>query len=199
MELPFQWDDGKFISPFVASSADALEVLAAWVKDSPLFQLRRSGSLRLTDLGCGDGAALLSLSAALLRTPRGTIDHADVPPLQLTVVGLDLDGELVLTARRRAAAMTVPPPHRLHCTFETADVRHLEVARYFPFSEAGGHVLFLYLLPEGLDAIRATLLEIFLRVGLLVSNRWEVPFLAKWKLTQLQGLHLYRYVEDGPT
>ncbi|RNF10268.1 hypothetical protein TraAM80_01611 [Trypanosoma rangeli] len=138
MELPFQWADGKFISPFVASSTDALEVLAAWVKDSLLFQLRRGGSLGLTDLGCGDGAALLLLSAALLRTSRGTSDYADVPPpLQLTLVGLDLDGGLVLTARRRAAAMAAPPPHRLHCTFETADVRHLEVERYFPCSEAG--------------------------------------------------------------
>ncbi|RNF27575.1 uncharacterized protein Tco025E_00136, partial [Trypanosoma conorhini] len=117
MELPFQWDDGKFISPFVASSADALAALAAWMKDSPLLQLQHGGALRLTDLGCGDGAALLSLSAALC-APQGAGDHSDdVAPLQLTVVGLDLDEELVLAARRRAAALTVPPPHRLHCTF----------------------------------------------------------------------------------
>ncbi|EAN93139.1 hypothetical protein C3747_248g17 [Trypanosoma cruzi] len=196
MELPFQWDDGNFISPFLASGDDTLRVLAAWLNDSPLLRFQHGGALRLTDLGCGDGSALLSLSAGLF-TLRGASGCRDVSPLQLTAVGLDLDEELILAARRRAEAVIVPPPHRLHCVFETADVRQLDAAQYFPLSESSRHVLFVYLLPEGLEAIREKLLEIISRVALLVSNRWEVPFLARWKRVKLQNLHLYQYVGDG--
>ncbi|KEG08822.1 hypothetical protein DQ04_06381000, partial [Trypanosoma grayi] len=128
LELPFQWDDGNFISPFVSSSDDAVAALAAWMHDSPLLPPHKD-ALRLTDLGCGDGQALFALSANLFSL-RGGSSHGDASPLQLTVVGLDLDETLVNAAQQRAGSTVVVPPHQLRCVFESVDVRHCDVDRY---------------------------------------------------------------------
>ncbi|KAG8341634.1 CheR methyltransferase SAM binding domain [Trypanosoma vivax] len=191
LDLPFQWDDGVCVSPFVASTELSMEMLAQWL-DNP-SRLGNTHTLAVTDLGCGNGSALLALSSALFKL-RG-----EVRPLNLSIVGIDIDASLIEAAKQAAAAATttmtttIPSLHCFKCTFEVADLCQLVVEQYFPREEAAGHVLFLYLLPEALDIIRETLLEALQRVCFLVSNRWEVPFLSQWRVTSVGTLHIYSY------
>ncbi|ORC89126.1 uncharacterized protein TM35_000131300 [Trypanosoma theileri] len=199
LDLPFQWDDGKFISPFVASSDEALAELSTWMFNAlllPFKQQQSSATLRLTDLGCGDGHALLSLCAHLFLRWGTNEDSPNASSLQMSVAGLDLDETLIDLAKQRVPSLLVSPPNHLHCVFEVADVRHCEVEQYFPLDERCSHVLFLYLLPEGLEIIRDKLLQAFRRVQFVVSNRWEVPFLSKWKVAELQRMHVYHYSDE---
>ncbi|AAZ13107.1 hypothetical protein, conserved [Trypanosoma brucei brucei TREU927] len=188
LELPFQWDDGTCISPFVATSNNTLVALSKWLHDVVL-QHGENNSLRLTDLGCGDGAALLQLCCELFLLQTKSC------PLHLIAVGVDIDESLITDARRAAAdaVAKVPSPHQLQHDFAVADLRGVAVDEYFPLSETDSHVLFLYLLPEALNIIRDKLLEVIQRVRFVVSNRWDIPFFSNWKIGQLHTLNVYSY------
>nr|CCD14360.1 unnamed protein product [Trypanosoma congolense IL3000] len=192
LDLPFQWDDGTCISPFVPTTGDSVVELAAWI-DRSVLPRSSTCTMRVTDLGCGDGTPLLVLCAELFsgRGPKY--------PLEVMAVGFDIDEGLVAKAKRAAdeAASVVPPPHILRHNFAVADLRETDIEKYFPVDEADGHVLFLYLLPDALEIIREMLLKVIRRVRMLVSNRWDLPFLCEWKVGQLNTLHIYCYNDEA--
>lgn len=98
MDLPFQWDDGRFVSPFVASSEGYLAPVSDWILRHLLLPTleryvgardARHGSrdqlgqaeqprvvvhMRLADLGCGDGSALFFLCQHLARAWQARVN-----------------------------------------------------------------------------------------------------------------------------
>lgn len=114
-DLPFQWDDGKFVSPFVRSSQESLNALAVFLaprireaerqadslhetveststecKRRSTKHHRREVVVRVTDLGCGDGMVVLELVRTLPALLLGAAAPAGAPiPSSSLVVGAD--------------------------------------------------------------------------------------------------------------
>ncbi|CUI14083.1 Hypothetical protein, putative [Bodo saltans] len=108
-ELPFQWDDGTFVSPFVRSSGESLQdvggFLAAFLikKIAHLAENHHTAvEVTVTDLGCGDGQALFDLCPTI---SSAIINHNEVTvPVTVFGRGVDLDEGLVDIANQRIDA-----------------------------------------------------------------------------------------------
>ncbi|CAD2220803.1 hypothetical protein AGDE_00759 [Angomonas deanei] len=209
MELPFQWDDGNFISPFVRSTEEDMRLLVQHLYDTvwgPQILKSNHGStfrLRMVDLGCGDGAALLFLYQSL--TQLWKAQHStDGKVLVVEVCGIDLDEELVEQACASAQETPESTAVKVSFVFRTEDVRYCSLDQYFPKFEATAGdgtdvvlqpLLFLYLLPEALEALEKYISEIMNdRHHIVVSNRWTIPYFPETQLTVLEHhIHVYRH------
>lgn len=190
-ELPFQWDDGVFISPFVASSNETAAAVARWVHERYLYSSSPK-ALRLIDLGCGDGAALF-----------GTAEALNSLGVSVQATGIELDEGLV--AKAEAEAATRGGPGRSF-RFLCADIQTLNLDLYFPLPPAGSAetepptVLFLYLLPEALAVLEDSLTRILKeRRTVIISNRWSIPYFSSYqKTTEEESVRDLFYVYAFP-
>jgi SAM-dependent methyltransferase len=155
-DLPFQWDDGRFVSPFVESTAATIDALCHVVLPTILGRggdrtaagaaADTDDCFTFVDLGCGDGRVVAGVAA---RFPH------------CTAVGIDLDEALIAAAcaDERYAAWG----DRLHfvvgdivdASRTAAPTTHVErghaAARAWVQS---ADVIFCYLLPEALVTMR---------------------------------------------
>ncbi|AIN98612.1 hypothetical protein LPMP_231630 [Leishmania panamensis] len=232
-DLPFQWDDGNFISPFEAASEADMEAFAEWLTACYLSSIVHNSStssrnradqlcavpwpyeMRLTDLGCGDATAVLSLAQHLRKNwcdLQSTTDDAPPPdhavPLHIIVTGIDLDDALLDTAAANASvfSVTVASPSSLPVSIEThilsQDLRTIDVDVHFPRCVQGGadsfypstrppYVLYMYLLPDALALLREKLVDILERGWVVASNRWPIPGLEASLQACAGHVHIY--------
>jgi SAM-dependent methyltransferase len=192
--MPFQWEGGNFISPYLSTSDDTIgaviaqcrSVLAAGAAatDGGSSALRPS----IADVGCGDGRVVAAVCAAC----------------DMDGVGYDLDEELVDKAQEMFGRHS---EGRLR--FQACDV--LTCA---PQVFTRHTVLYFYLLDEALLAIRGHVeaatahwgsgiavaddgstedaVASLSRVRCVMSNRWPIPYLEKYLQPSVHpGLHVY--------
>lgn len=214
-DFPFQWDDGNFISPFVAASADDMKAFAAWLTQRYLTALRgasrRPLEMRVTDLGCGDAAAVLALAQYLHRgwTELQATAGADaVPntPLRLLVTGVELDETLLVQAEENASvfahtvAAATSSPLAVETHFVNADIRSADLDVYFPrrlphpsssVAASLPYVLYMYLLPDALEMLREKLEEVLQRGWVVASNRWPIPGMEAALKDCVGHVHVY--------
>ncbi|CBZ27303.1 conserved hypothetical protein [Leishmania mexicana MHOM/GT/2001/U1103] len=232
-DLPFEWEDGSCISPFVASSEADTEAFAAWVTErylTPIVQHITASSrgcegqlcatsqpceMRLTDLGCGDATAALSLVQHLRKgwcNLQGATDDAPSPDgaacLRITLTGIDLDDALLDTAAANASAFTAAAalPLSSLVSVEThilsQDIRTADLNVCFPRCVQGGtascsaptrppYVLYMYLLPDALALLREKLVDIMERGWVVASNRWPIPGLEAFLRDRAGHVHIY--------
>ncbi|CAJ04977.1 conserved hypothetical protein [Leishmania major strain Friedlin] len=232
-DLPFQWDDGNCISPFVASSEADTEAFAAWLTErylSPIVQHITASSrgcahqlcavsqpheMRLTDLGCGDAAAALTLVQHLRKgwcTLQGATADAPSPDgascLRILLTGIDLDDALLDTAAANMSAFTAAAASPLSSlvSIEThllsQDIRAADLNVCFPRCVQGGaasfcaptrppYVLYMYLLPDALALLREKLVDIMERGWVVASNRWPIPGLEAFLRDRAGNVHIY--------
>ena len=176
-ELPFGWDDGKFVSPFVTSGPESTLQLVEILQDvalcGPLATLQKC---RIVDLGCGDGTVL----------------HAAVTNISwLSAVGYDLDESLIAKAQAQ---------------FGSDDRLRFEVADFvdsFESIASRTDVVFAYLLPEALEILRPGVLKATSHWGgaasgaaaspiqCIISNRWDIPYLEPFLVSSVGHLNVY--------
>lgn len=200
-ELPFQWDDGTFVSPFVRSSGDTLQEVGQFIGQ---FLERRISSeaavqpieIVVTDLGCGDGHALFEL-CPVIAAHLGRICTAE-KNISIRARGVDLDEELIGVANARqppeeqrqtktSETSSCVVPVRYH--FEVADIcdmRPDDVASPCAHNNGGGggvtttiHVVFVFLLTTALEQLKSLVLSLLPRVEFFISNSWSVPYLQE--------------------
>ena len=161
-ELPFQWDDGRFISPFVSTGDSAVVELVRVLEEHQLT----GGGNTMVDLGCGDGKVLLGAASKL-------------PSLRC--IGFDLDEELVERANSKGASLP-------NAGFQTLDIVDAPLSAFGQPS-----VVFMYLLPEALEALRPKIEELFRAPStkLLVSNMWPVEYLKDSLVGRRDTLNVY--------
>ncbi|KAG5478565.1 hypothetical protein LSCM4_04798 [Leishmania orientalis] len=234
-DLPFQWDDGHCVSPFVAASEADMKAFAGWLTArylSPIVQhstvssrcradqlcaVSQQHEMLLTDLGCGDATAALSLAKHLRRgwcDLRSNTDDASstdgATSLHIIVTGIDLDDALLVTAAANASAfaIAVASPSSSPVSVEThllsEDLRTVDLDVHFPRCAQRGaapllaptqppYVLYMYLLPDALALLRGKLLDIMERGWLVASNRWPVPGLEAFLRDRAGNVHIYAY------
>ncbi|KAG5504476.1 hypothetical protein JKF63_04928 [Porcisia hertigi] len=234
-DLPFQWEDGTFISPFVAASEEDMKAFAEWITTrclSPIVEscsvassscadqrcaVSRSHELRLTDLGCGDATAVLSLAqhiskgwCSLHSTTAGASFLSGAASLHITVTGIDLDDGLLETAAANASAFAAASSSSssslvsVETLFVAEDLCTADVDIYFPRRVQGGGasscasalppcVLYMYLLPEALAQLREKLVQIMERGWLVASNRWPIPGLEAFLRERAGRVHIYSH------
>lgn len=224
-DFPFQWDDGNFISPFVAASEVDMEMFAGWLVARYLATLAaphthtvvsagRRLEMRLTDLGCGDATAILSLAQYVRKGWREletTVEGAAQSSLHLLVTGVELDDALLTKAEENAAsfaaciASPTSSPVSVEAHFVNADIRLADLDVYFPRHVAipsaptapaapllsPPYVLYMYLLPDALEMLRDKLLEVLRRGWIVASNRWSIPGLDHLLKEQAGHVHVY--------
>ncbi|KPI87144.1 hypothetical protein ABL78_3797 [Leptomonas seymouri] len=224
MEFPFQWDDGQFISPFIASSEEDMEMLAGWLVAPYLTANTTPNStatarrleMRLTDLGCGDATALLSLAEYVQKGWQElgtTVENSSQRSLHLLITGVELDDALLVKAEESAAsfAMRVASPTSSPVSAEThfvsVDIRVVDLDVYFPrrmpcpsllvstpaspLPPSPPYVLYVYLLPEALETLREKLVEVLCRGWMVASNRWTIPGLDHLLKERVGHIHIY--------
>ena len=224
--LPFQWDDGVYVSPFVTSSDVAGGELVAFLASAASASVARRGSasdnqptgeaaavavaerseLEFLDLGCGDGRVVHAMAAASAANGEAK------PALAFTTcVGLDLDPDLVAAAN--AIWLSVPrPPSSPKVLFVQGDFLSEELNPRI----ASAHVVFCYLLPEALTALRPLFLELTghwrpaavtsaeeaaggqlrlprggRQLQYLITNTWPIPYLASFEVARSEKLVVY--------
>lgn len=223
-DFPFQWDDGTFISPFVAASEVDMEMFAGWIVARYLATLTthnahtvaagRRLEMRLTDLGCGDATALLSLVQYVRKGWREletTVEGSLQSSLHLLVTGVELDDALLAKAEDNATsfasciASPTSSPVSVETHFVNADIRFADVDVYFPRHVAipsllnesttqvltPPYVLYMYLLPDALVMLREKLVEVLRRGWVVASNRWPIPGLDHLLKEQAGHVHVY--------
>ncbi|GET88820.1 hypothetical protein, conserved [Leishmania tarentolae] len=232
-DLPFQWDDGNYISPFVASSEADTEAFGEWLTARylrPIVQhitaSSRSGvdqlcavspayEMRLTDLGCGDATAVLSLAQHLRKgwcNLQGATDDFPSPDavasLHIILTGIDLDDALLDTAAANASAFTdagsssVSSLVSVETQFLSQDIRTADLNVCFPYCVQGDaasscapsrlpYVLYMYLLPEALTLLREKLVGIMERGWVVASNKWPIPGLDAFLRGRAGHVHIY--------
>ncbi|KAL7697983.1 hypothetical protein N2W54_004191 [Lotmaria passim] len=226
-DFPFQWDDGHFIAPFVAASEVDMEVFAGWLVTRYLAPLAASTAytatapsrrleMRLTDLGCGDATALLSLAQYVRKGWRElgtTVEGSGQSSLHLLLTGVELDDVLVSKAEGNAAsfaaciASPTSSPVSVEAHFIKADMRAADLDVYFPrhvtipFSSTASsspaplltppYVLYMYLLPEALEMMREKLTDVLRRGWVVASNRWTIPGLDHLLREKAGHVHVY--------
>lgn len=206
MELPFEWDDGNFISPFVSSSDGDAAALAEWLVPTHLVQAEDSTAVRwrVTDLGCGDGAALFAIAAHVQQLWQAPSS------LQIQALGLDLDDALIdLCHKTKSKVQQQVSSSMVHCdfTFLNEDIRYCSMDVHFPAytaTTASGSdgvrearpLLYLYLLPEALEQLEEQLTDILVRRGYLVAcNRWKIAYFAQWECATVGNVTVYQYAK----
>ncbi|KAG5478761.1 hypothetical protein LSCM1_06165 [Leishmania martiniquensis] len=235
-DLPFQWDDGNYISPFVAASEADMEAFAEWLTArylSPIVahstasphgsEEQRCGAsqphtLMLTDLGCGDATAALSLAKHLRRGWCDLCGSTGSAPLSsgaaslhVVLTGVDLDDALLDAAAANASvfAVSVASPSSSPVSVEahllSQDLHTLDLDAHFPRCAQGGaaslasptrppNVLYMYLLPDALALLRERLEAIMERGWLVASNRWPIPGLDAFLRDRAGNVHIYLHV-----
>jgi hypothetical protein len=201
-EMPFQWDDGKFVSPFVVTGQNEVDDLvqllqSAWFANLKPTQTQTNetatpASAELTpqphpspspsklplfvDLGCGNGCVVAAVVNALP---------------WLRGMGYDLDEHLIDTASK--TYLSSDPTSRIHerLGFEVKDL--CESLRGLLADAA---IAFVYLLPEALEMLAADITACVRHWGAtaatddalcpslnwVVSHKWDVPCLAQYKV-----------------
>lgn len=174
-ELPFQWQSGNYISPFVASSDESIAELLGLLKD--LFHLNAEDTV--VDIGSGDGRVLLAVHQQF----------------QCRCVGLELDEELVTKSKENLIAQQKAAGSHFGSdavSFQVADCTDPKVVSALV---ADASVIVAYLLPEGLSSMQAILEPLMRRsqsagsspdsahlsaprLRGLVVKRWSVPYLS---------------------
>lgn len=250
MDLPFQWDDGNYISPFVASSEAYLATASDWLLEnslltalarhaaaiscpstSPVTTIPLTLVFELVDLGCGDGSALFFIARHLAalwderaqrvtaNARRGGDDALESviarTRLRIIATGIDLDEELIVKAKAAAAAAAAPAPPPTAATeyvFICEDLQSSDSDALFrPYARSSSSddgagtvtvrahpVLYLYLIPEGLEAIKAAVVDVAgPRDWIVISNRWPIPYLdAVCTQERVDPLTIYRRSDD---
>ncbi|KPA83821.1 hypothetical protein ABB37_02030 [Leptomonas pyrrhocoris] len=224
-DFAFQWDDGNFISPFVAASEGDMEIFAGWLVARFLTTLTASApktaakrlEMRLTDLGCGDATAILSLAQYVRKGWRElatTVEGSSQSFLHLLVTGVELDDALLVKAEDNAAAFATciasptSSPVSVETHFVNADIRFADLDVYFPRHVAirsstasvraaappltsPPYVLYMYLLPDALEVLLEKLLEVLRRGWIVASNRWPIPGLDHLLKERAGHVHVY--------
>lgn len=194
-ELPFQWDDGTFVSPFVRSSGETLQDVGGFVATSLVKRIREWASLCsdsrievvVTDLGCGDGQALFDLCPKIADTLRRdlsatSLGHASaIPPVTVFGRGVDLDEELVTVANQRVSEEMNKAPTAAY-TFEVADICAMTADSIVTPASGGDnvlriHVVFVFLLTTALEQLEPLITTLLPEVEFFISNSWSVPYL----------------------
>jgi hypothetical protein len=132
-ELAFQWDDGTFISPFVATERSAIEGLTEIIRELLLPEAQQGEantfpekcSIAVLDLGCGDGRVVAQTARSLAHL----VEKAEIGSLLRTVnhisaAGVDLDEELVSVAKASAASSAAGETALKHPGSPTVEVRY---------------------------------------------------------------------------
>jgi hypothetical protein len=176
LDLPFQWDDGVFISPFVRSEDSSATSLVHVLRCLAEQEGYSSTSLSFADLGCGDGKVVFRVAADFPSWP---------------CVGYDLDEDLIQRATSSAAALSLDP-HRVR--FVHSNLLE-EPTKTFEQHQ----VIFMYLLPDALLLLKEKIEALFHlpTTLLMVSNNWTIPYLEEFlvpesKGSALNGIRLYR-------
>ena len=103
--LPFQWDDGVFISPFVATDPDTISGLASLVGSAITRNVSSATTsllphvITLLDLGCGDGRVVLEAAEAVAQSAAAGAYGPQVTVRHVSALGLDLDEALIDRAK----------------------------------------------------------------------------------------------------
>lgn len=239
LDLPFGWDDGNFISPFVATSTDDMLCMAQWMR-SEFLTVCSAGhcccgggqdgaesttasaaasvglvyQLKVVDLGCGDGNAVMSFGNFICKEWQ-QLEEAKSPgvtaaphrQLQVDITGIDLDRDLVTQAEAAWAAVGLSavlpaapsPTASMTARFICTDIRDCDAGAYFPPSggQDGGSphlpsILYMYLLPEALRVIHDTIQTALSRGWIVASNRWPIDGLADCIIGKAGNVYLYR-------
>jgi SAM-dependent methyltransferase len=198
-ELPFQWDDGTFVSPFVRSSGETLQDVGEFLAE---FLIRHVAQLStetaavevvVTDLGCGDGQALFDLCPKIAAAMKGAVTI----PLRVFGRGVDLDEDLVAVAAQRVstdgskvmssdaennnAALTPSlNPAAVRYAFEVADICAMsadDIAAPSADHVVRIHIVFVFLLTTALEQLQPLVEKLLPNVEFFVSNSWTVPYL----------------------
>ncbi len=201
-ELPFGWDDGHFIAPFVATRVDTLSDVLSALARLPSGALRAGETF--VDAGCGDGRVALFVAqaafpAAVPSVPESESCDRDDPATpnaaHAVVLGIDLDDQLIDTARARAAALGLAPPR---VSFVCGDIRDAVATL------AAADVVFLYMLPgDVLSDIVAKVTAHWAaptgcsssampaRCRAVLSNTWPVQCLARFEAFRIGEIYAY--------
>lgn len=207
-DLPFQWDDGHFISPFVATREEDVEIACEWLVSHVIAPKVHEGTshgpsmstatlLRVTDWGCGDGTALLFFVKHLVAKWLSS-DLAKAVELRVKATGVDLDEDLIATAGIHCSPpVAAAVPELVEWRWVCEDIRHCNLNDFNRRqAEPLPHILFLYLLPDALEMLKDRINELLLRRGCVVlSNRWPVRYLEPWLVANVGNVHVYRYTE----
>lgn len=208
-ELPFQWDDGNFLSPYVASEADGLADLVKVLSDPTMSGrwLDEAGNGAeppvFSDLGCGNGCV---------------VHHVIRTFPSVRGIGFDLDDNLIEVAQKRLA-QEPDEGVRSRIKFHVADLRD-ELPSVMRMSS----VAFFYLLPDALELLQEHVeagtahwkpVEVAAssspsvnnndritpatsRLRCVVSHRWPIPYLSRFLLPRDSDAPMHVYV-DGAT
>lgn len=219
-ELPFQWDDGTFVSPFVRSAASGLPPLGQYIathlsthppvptvttsgreegegtaddhKAAVVVQDNDNEEWIITDLGCGDGTALFGIVSELTRLLSVKTSNGEPLSHSVTVkgVGYDLDSDLV-----DLAGTLVPPGASDHqYQFFVKDLG--QVAANDVLMESAvrcRHVVFVYLLTSALEVLRDLMEDVLRKVELLISNSWSIPYFEDHLVARVGEHWVYRW------
>ena len=202
--LPFQWDDGVFISPFVATDPETIHGLAGLVENLVGFDASPTASslcdITLIDLGCGDGRVVAHVAAVIAQRRLPTV-------ARISALGLDLDEGLIVKAKSSVAMVDGGEGPIVELRFEVQDL--LQVSASDVLSKAASSssrlhsegrpqqqrdiiVVFAYLLPEALLLLKPLISALVTKVTCVVSNRWDIPYLTPWQRpAAFPGLNVY--------
>ncbi len=154
------------LAPFNPTAADALTIavqLAALRPTDVLF-----------DLGCGDGRVLLAAAASC-------------PGVRCT--GFEFDPAVVERAhsslRAAAAAGGASADAAARVVVHAGDARAADLS--------AASVVFVYLVPAGLAAVRAALEGVLARGGRVVSNMFKIPDAEPDETRDARGCKIYLY------
>lgn len=198
-ELPFQWDDGQYVSPFVRSSRDTLDELGHFIAQNLRCSMSGSHEIVVTDLGCGDGTALFGICRAL-HSKYCDASQSNSAIYAVTGYGYDLDADLVDLASQASSSFCADAPLvRFHfavrdiCSMTAVDVLMEEGT-----SPPRRHVVFVYLLTTALEQLKELVMALLPRVEMFISNSWSVPYLQEKYFVKKVGSHwVYKWAPDG--
>ena len=154
------------LAPFNPTAADALSIAVE------LAALRSTDIL--VDLGCGDGRVLLAAAAAC-------------PGVRCT--GYEFDPAIVERAhaslRAAAAAGGASADAAARVAIHAGDAGAADLS--------AASVVFVYLVPAGLEAVRPSLEGVLARGGRVVSNMFKIPNAEPDETREARGLKIYLY------
>lgn len=128
----------------------------------------------LIDFGCGDGSALFNLADYLC-------ELAPQASQNTRLVGVDIDEELISTGNKRVKSRVGGPEILMRVANVATDTVDLR----------GMQVLFVYLLPEALVTLRGVIEAAATVVDVVVSNRWDVPYLSAFPVARIASFYVY--------
>mmetsp|Transcript_14089 Transcript_14089/g.16253 ORF Transcript_14089/g.16253 Transcript_14089/m.16253 type:complete len:230 (+) Transcript_14089:51-740(+) len=212
-DLPFQWDDGTFVSPFVRSAAAGLPPLGLYLtthmlkgREGHQEQDEKDEEWVISDLGCGDGTALFGIIEEMQRQLHASARHG----VHIRGVGYDLDAALV------EMAIAAAPQHcgQFHHHQGGSEGQSSSGDLYQFFVQDLGqmsaddvlnggllsttvslrrHVVFVYLLTSALEVLQDLIEALLARVEVLISNSWSIPYLEKYLVAKVGEHWVYQW------